>query len=238
MAHSTADPLARLLRSAAPFATPRALGLSLLRGDPQDARIEPGRREALVEAALDDGRRMADQARERWGNEPAVIASDCGLSVVECDAEQGWGTAMVYADYNQRTRCIRLFLPAIARLERGLRRHTVCEIAGVRSARPMLLAHELYHHLDAVRAGPSLARQHRVTLLALGRWRWTSGLTSLSEIAAGAFAQRLLGLRWHPRFFDLITLYEADAAAAVKFSAALRYGGAAPLAGDEPGLAT
>jgi hypothetical protein len=237
MAQSTADSLARLLHSVAPFATPRALGLSLLRDDPQYARIEPGRREALVDAALNDGRRMADRARARWGDEPAGIASACGLAVVESGAEEGWGTALVYADYNQRTRCIRLFVPALARLERGLRREAVSKIAGVRSARPMLLAHELYHHLDAVRAGLPLARQHRVTLLALGRWRWSAGLASLSEIAAGAFAQRLLRLRWHPRFFDLITLHDASPGAAGRMAAALRAGHPLPVTIDTRGFA-
>jgi hypothetical protein len=237
MAHGSGGSLARLLESAAPFATPHALGLSLLREDPQYLRVEPYRRAALVDAALDDGRRMADQVRARWGDEPAAIASACGLAVVECDAEQGWGTMVVYADYNVRIRCIRLFLPAIARLERSLRREAVAQIAGIRSARPMLLAHELYHHLDAVRGGPPLARQHRVTLLALGRWRWTSGLASLSEIAASAFAQRLLRLRWHPRFFDLITAHDASPGAAARLAAGLYAGDPTPVALDTRGFA-
>jgi hypothetical protein len=236
MVPNTADPLARMLQRTAPFATPRALGLWLLREDPQYARIEPGRREALVEAALADGRHLADESRACWGDEPAAIAAACGLSVVECDAEQGWGTTVVYADYDERMGAIRLFAPAIARLERGLACTVVSQIAGIRSARPMLLAHELYHHLDAARAGPPLARRHRVTLLALGRWRWTSGLASLSEIAAGAFAQRLLRLRWHPKFFDLITAHDVHPVAACRLAAALLPGGPVRCARDERGF--
>jgi CxxC motif-containing protein (DUF1111 family) len=36
----------------------------------------------------------------------------------------------------------------------------------------------------------------------LGRWTWTAGLTTLPEIAAGAFAQQLLGLSFHPKLLD------------------------------------
>jgi len=68
-------------------------------------------------------------------------------------------------------------------------------------------------------------------VLRLGPWRWTSGLTSLAEIAAGAFAQGLLGLRWHPRWFDLITVFDADPAAAARLVAALRADDALDLAG-------
>jgi hypothetical protein len=100
----------------------------------------------------------------------------------------------------------------------------------------MLIAHELYHHLDATGPAPLLARRHRVTLLALGRWRWTSGLTSLSEIAAGAFAQRLLSLRWHARFFDLITVHSVRPAAASRLAAALRGGDPVPAACDQRGF--
>jgi hypothetical protein len=222
MTQLSADALVQLLHEAAPFATPHALGAWLLREDLQYTRIEPGRREALVDAALDDGYGMAERARERWGSEPTAIAAACGVSVVACDLERGWGTSVVYADYHGRTRSVRLFLPAIARLDRHLSCDAVAAVAGIRSARPALLAHELYHHLDAIRLGPLLARLHRVTLLRLGRWRWTSGLASLGEIAAGAFAQRLLGLRWHARFLDLIAIHDANPAAALRAVASLR----------------
>ena len=224
MADASADALVRLLQGAAPFATPHALGAWLLREDLQYARVEPGRREALVDAALEDGRSMAERARARWGGEPAAIAAACGVSVLGCDVEQGWGSSVVYADYHEGTRCVRLFLPTIDRLDRHLSCDAVAMVAGLRSARPALLAHELYHHLDAIRPGPRLARLHQVTLLRLGRWRWTSGLTSLGEIAAGAFAQSLLGLRWHARFLDLIAIHDANPAAAARAVASLRAG--------------
>ena len=232
-----ANGVARLLQVAAPWATPRALGLLLLREDPQSARIAADRRAALVDAALEDGARIADAVSKRWGREPDRIALRGGVSVSDCDTEQGWGATVVYAEYLERPARVRLFRPAIARLDRGLAEPGVRHITGIERARSALLAHELYHHFDAVRDGVPLARRHRVTLLRFGAWQWTSGLVSLAEIAAGAFAQRLLGLRWHPRFFDIITVHAADPQAAMRMVAALREDNAHDFAAAERGLA-
>jgi len=231
------DGLVRLLTQAAPSATPQALGVLMLREDAQFSRIAAGRATALVDAALEDGRRMADSIRRRWGNEPDLIACQCNVAVCESDVEQGWATTVVYAQYLERPARITLFRPTVARMQRGLAQPEVARIAGVEQARPMLLAHELYHHFDARRDGPPLARQHRVTVLRLGPWRWTSGVVSLAEIAAGAFAQRLLELPWHPRWFDFITLFGANPAAARRLVAALRAADVVDLAQGRPGVA-
>lgn len=235
MQPGAAGGVAQLLAAAAPWAAPRALGLLLLREDPQFARVASGQRDALIDAALEDGRRMADSISGRWGNGPDAIARRCGVCVSESSIDQGWGTAVVYAQYTDRPPRITLFRPAIERMQRGLAQPGVRHIAGIAQAQPVLLAHELYHHFDAVRDDPPLARRHRVTLLRLGPWRWTSGLVSLAEIAAGAFAQRLLGLRWHPKFFDLITVYDVNPAAAARLAAVLHPD--PPVAADHPGLA-
>ncbi|HZP92467.1 MAG TPA: hypothetical protein VFB20_06260 [Burkholderiales bacterium] len=184
--------------------SPRALGLMRLRADPQHARIPDRDGPALVEAALEDGATLADAVRVRCGTQPLVVASRCNVPVVDSDAEAGYGSVIVFAEYATRPPCITLYRPAIARLNRALARSGLCAPLEIEDARPALLAHELYHHFDLGGEREPLARRHRVEIFSLGRWRWTSGLTSLAEIAAGAFAQRLLGLRFHPALFELL----------------------------------
>ena len=77
-------------------------------------------------------------------------------------------------------------------------------VFNLEDCRPVFLAHELYHHLARSAARAPFSRTYRVTLLQLGRWRWTSRIASLEEIAAGAFAQTLLGLKFHPRLIELL----------------------------------
>ena len=182
---------------------PQALGLLQLRQDPQYPRIPPGRRMALVETALEDGRALADRTRKRWGQDPAVIAARCDVPVVRSQEEAGFGSVVVFAEYTTRPPSITLYLPAILRLDRRVAGHSAraCDIG---STVPIFLAHELFHHFDCERGSDRLSCRHAVKIFGIGSWHWTSGLSSLSEIAAGAFAQQLLGLPFHPKVLDLL----------------------------------
>jgi hypothetical protein len=92
---------------------------------------------------------------------------------------------VVFADYMPRPPRIRLFRPAIAALDRRLADYPESLAEGTR---PIFLAHELFHHWEELHPGRALLRLHRDR--------------RLPEIAAGAFAQELLGLRCHPEQLD------------------------------------
>jgi hypothetical protein len=184
-------------------AQPQTLGLAQLRQDPQYPRIPADRRGALVEAALEDGRSLADRTRELWGDVPAIVAARCGVPVVHSEQDAGFGSVVVYADYASLPPCITLYRPAIRSLDRLLDGHSA-RAREIGSTVPIFLAHELYHHFDCLRGSDRLARRHTVKVFGVGAWHWTSGLSSLAEIAAGAFAQQLLGLSFHPRLLDLL----------------------------------
>jgi hypothetical protein len=68
----------------------------------------------------------------------------------------------------------------------------------------VFVAHELFHHAEATRTEPPVARRYRPTLFRIGRWHWRTGIAALAEIAAGAFAQTLLDLPCHPGVLDLV----------------------------------
>lgn len=179
---------------------PRTLGLLQLRSDPQFSRIEPQRRAVLVEAALEDGRFLAADVRGNLGSDPFFIAASCGVPVTDSEVEAGFGSIVVFAEYATRPPSITLYGPAIRRLDARIA-ESADVLPGVTGSRPIFLAHELYHHFDCTRSEP-LGRRHRVRIFSLGSWAWTSGLASLAEIAAGAFAQELLGLSFHPKLLE------------------------------------
>lgn len=183
---------------------PQALGLLQLREDQQYPRIPADGRVALVEAALEDGRTLADRTRELWGQDPATIAVRCDVPVFPRENNAGFGSVVVYAEYASQPPSITLYLPAIRRLDRLIVDYGVQVCRGIVSTMPIFLAHELYHHFDCTRGSARLSRRHVVRIFSIGPWHWTSGLPSLAEIAAGAFAQRLLGLSFHPKLLDLL----------------------------------
>lgn len=189
-------------------AAPQALGLLQLREDPQYPRIPVQRRVALVEAALEDGRSLANRTCDLWGSDPMGIAARCNVPVIHSEDDAGFGSVIVYAGYATRPPSITLYLPAILRLDRLIAERGTQIRRSIGSTMPIFLAHELYHHFDCTRGSAPLSRRHLVQIFRIGPWNWTSGLSSLSEIAAGAFAQQLLGLSFHPKLLDLLILQD------------------------------
>ena len=176
-----------------------SLGLELLDGDPLAHRIAAGERAMLVAAALSEGDRKADAMLERFSLiEPRALAAVLGVAVVTSEGEPFIGDRLRLASYRRHPPRITLFTRGLRHLASRLEQagHEVPDLDSV------YVAHELFHHLDEGEAGRRLARRFAVPVLRLGPWAWRVGLISLPEIAAGAFAQRLLDLPDHPRAFE------------------------------------
>jgi hypothetical protein len=184
-------------------ATSIALGLAALRSDVQFHRIPETERGELVEQALLDGRCLAQRASQQWGSDPFVVAARCQVPIVESHSERGFGSTVIYAEYAVSPPSITLYAPAIRRLDALVARQSRFDL-GIERTAPVFLAHELYHHFDCMRGKEALIHRHRVSVVKLGRWTWTAGLSTLPEIAASAFAQQLLGLAFHPKLFDVL----------------------------------
>jgi len=186
-------------------ATSTALGLAALSSDVQFHRIPETQQGELVELALQDGWRLARHASRQWGSDPFVVAARCKVPIVGSHSEAGFGSTVIYAEYALSPQSITLYAPAIRRLDALIAGQSRFDW-GIERTAPVFLAHELYHHFDCMRGKEALIHRHRVSIVTLGRWTWTAGLSTLPEIAAGAFAQELLGLSFHPKRLDRLLL--------------------------------
>jgi hypothetical protein len=202
-------------------ATSRRLAFLQLRADPLYERMTLAQRNQFVDAALQNGYLLAQAQRVHGSIDPWALAARLRVSVRETKRDAGFGTTVVCAAYHTRSREIELYTPVLERMQARLDR--VCAAAPplhpllAAPVKDVFLAHEIYHHLDCARGRSSLCHRQRIVLLHLGAWRWTSGVTSLAEIAAGAFAQELLGLAFHAKLLDLFLLQDADNTAAERF---------------------
>jgi hypothetical protein len=201
-------PAARLRSQGPPLLTARALSDALLAEDAMVQRVPPDARSALVDAALSEGRAYAESVSLDWGTDPWRIAQRLGLPVVVSDADASFGSVVVFAEYTAKPTAITLYRTAIERASLRFAASSARGVLNLEDCMAVFLAHELYHHLARSAATPPFSRAYRVTLLRLARWRWTSRVTSLEEIAASAFAQALLGLRFHPRLIELICVQQ------------------------------
>jgi hypothetical protein len=161
----------------------------------------------LAAAALADGDALALSLGS--ARRPEALVPELGISIEYTDAAIDVAGHLFSADYRPGPPRIRLYTRALVAIDRGLAVPGVAETVGTASAQDVLLAHEIYHHLDLGRP-VTLGRRHRVTSLRLGPLHIRTDLPSLAEVAAGRFAATLLGLNCHAKLLDILMLWESD----------------------------
>ena len=205
-----------------PHTQGRELGRLMLAEDPLSRHVPAERASALVDAALAKGRERAEWAAHLCGDGPDALAAVLGVPVISADDDADFGTSVVFAQYVAHPGRITLYRSALARIDRILALPEVHALLAIESCTATFLAHELYHHLDYTLPCGGLSRRHRVSVIALVRWHWRAALASLDEIAAGAFAQALLGLTFHPRLLELLAVVAAAPQKAIDLARVLR----------------
>jgi hypothetical protein len=186
-------------------ATPETLGLAMLQRDPHAWRLGGATQLTAVHDALADGASTAQALRARFaGLAPQQIARELGVPIEMSDDDPMIGSLWRFAEYTPRPARIRLYGRGLASLDRAMAGTLALQALGRATLQDVFVAHELFHHAEATRTEPPIARRYRPTLFRIGRWHWRTGIAALAEIAAGAFAQALLDLPCHPGVLDLI----------------------------------
>jgi hypothetical protein len=196
-------------------ASPEMLGLVMLEADPHARRLDRATQLSAVRAALADGAATATTLQARFpGLAPQEMARALGVPVEEIGDDPLVGSLWRFAEYRERPARILLYRRGLAPLTVSGR--LALRLIGRATPRDVFVAHELFHHAEAVRPETPIARRYQPTLFRIGGWHWRTGIAALSEIAAGAFAQTLLDLPCHPRVLDLIArdAISSDAATA------------------------
>jgi hypothetical protein len=186
------------------MASPEALGLAMLQADPHAWRLDRATQLAAVSDALADGTAAGAHLRTRFSDlSPEQIARALGVPVETTDSDPMVGSIWRFAEYRPRPPGIVLYRRGLSPLERNAR---AAPLLGRATPREVFIAHELYHHIEAVRPETPIARRYRPALFRIGNWHWRTGIAVLAEIAAGAFAQSLLDLPCHPRALDFVAM--------------------------------
>jgi hypothetical protein len=213
-------------------ASPEALGLVMLEADVHAWRLDRATQLAAVRDALADGAATAEALRARFPElAPHEIAAELNVPVAETDADPLVGSLWRFAEYQGRPARILLYSRGLAPLDGVIAGRLAARLLGPATPREVFIAHELFHHIEATRSETPIARRYQPSLFRIGGWRWRTGIAALAEIAAGAFAQSLLGLPCHPRVLDLLAL-EAVAPNATAARIAARIAATEQMNGD------
>jgi hypothetical protein len=183
------------------------LGLAMLRADPHGWRLDHAAQLAAVSDALADGAGTARDLRKQFPVlTPQQVAREFQVPIETTDDDPMIGSIWRFAEYRPRPPSIMLYNRGIAPLERKPGNVLAKRLLGRAAPRDVFVAHELYHHTEAIRSEVPIARRYQPTLFRIGNWRWRTGIAALAEIAAGAFAQSLLDLPRHPGALNFVAL--------------------------------
>ncbi|MDI4231889.1 hypothetical protein OZ411_03565 [Bradyrhizobium sp. Arg237L] len=187
-------------------ASPETLGLLMLKTDRYAIRLDGRTQLAAVSDALLDGAATARSLQQRFpGSGPREIARELQVPVVAADDDPLVASIWRFAEYRSRPPHIVLYTRGIAPLEQVLVDDLAKRFLGRATTRDVFIAHELYHHAEAIRSAVPIARRYCATLLKLGKWQWRTGIATLAEIAAGSFSQTLLDLPCYPKVLEHVT---------------------------------
>jgi hypothetical protein len=201
--------------------SPETLGLVMLEADVHARRLDRATQLAAVGDALADGAATAEALRARFPDlAPHQIAAELDVPVAETDADPLVGSLWRFAEYQRRPARILIYSRGLAPLDDVIAGRLPARLLGPATPREVFIAHELFHHVEATRSDTPIARRYQPSLFRIGGWHWRTGIAALAEIAAGAFAQSLLGLPCHPKVLDLLALEAvAPNATAVRIAA-------------------
>jgi hypothetical protein len=186
-------------------ASPETLGLLMLKTDPHATRMDDRTQLAAVSDALADGAATAKSLRKRFPQlAPHEIARELQVAVETIDDDPLVGSIWRFAEYRSRPPLIVLYARGLAPINQALADNPAARLLGEATTQDVFVAHELYHHAEAIRSEVPVARRYQLTLLQIGKWRWRTGIATLAEIAAGSFAQTLLELPCHPKVLDYV----------------------------------
>jgi hypothetical protein len=186
-------------------APPQVLGLAMLQADPHAFRLDLTSQSAAVGDALADGAAVAADLRARFPDlTPQEIACELRVAVEVTNDDPMVGSLWRFAEYRSRPPRIVIYSRGLDPLERIS--DDLAALLGKAMPRDVFVAHELYHHAEAIRLEPPISRRYQATLIRIGKWRWRTGIAALAEVAAGAFAQALLDLPCHPKVLDFVVV--------------------------------
>ena len=197
-------------------ASPETLGLVMLEADPHARRLDRAAQFAAVSDALADGAAAAKACGSAFPVSPrkrsraSLACRSRRPTTIPWSARSG---GLPNTGRGRRALCSTAAgSPRSTRVVGAL----AARLLGQATPQDVFIAHELYHHTEAIRSDMPIARRHQPTLLRIGNWRWRTGIAALAEIAAGAFAQSLLDLPCHPKVLDLVAVdaISTDATAA------------------------
>jgi len=173
-----------------------ALAYLVLAGDKTFQPLPEEEKNRLVKEVMAIGDEAASWVAAEYGsNDPRKIAVKMGLKIFGEEKKD-----LDRSEYRRAKKEIVISRKFHARLLQEVQSKELSE-----RLLKLVVAHELFHHLEAERIG-EVYRRFKFRVFQLGPLLIERTIKGLSDVAAQAFTQSLLGIEVSPQVFDYLVL--------------------------------
>lgn len=181
--------------------------------EPLERKFCEEQKKAYTGRAIECGRREADLFLEKWKEssvKEAVLGE--GMKLLTPDTPAGGGHVL-FAQYVEPDE-ITVFMDCVSRAEHLIEEQQLQQMLAGLNIYELLLAHEFFHYIEYKKEKEIYTQTEKIEL-----WRKPfsnrSKIVCLSEIAAMAFAKRILNLSYSPYIMDVLLVYSYNKEAAI-----------------------
>lgn len=144
---------------------------------------------------------------EKYGtSDPELLAESMGMEVSYPTLPEKTDRVL-FAEYRMPNR-ISIYMDAVKKAEHLLVQPEIADIVTDKlDVKKLLLAHELFHHVEEEYKNEIFTQTEKIRLWSLGPVHNDSTIIALSEIAAMSFAKELTKIPYAPYLLDVLLVY-------------------------------
>jgi len=163
--------------------------------------------EELTRKANDCGREYAEKVSNEYRTtDPVQIAEKLGLEIEDPDRPSGI-SRITFAEYIEPNH-INIYKDTFLKAKSFFEDERIHALLGENfDLRNLLIAHELFHHLEELNKKEIFTRTEKIDLWAIKPFKNRSPINCLGEIAGMQFAKTLLHLEYSPFVMDVFLVY-------------------------------
>lgn len=176
--------------------------------DPLNRKLSDVTRIELINDSVKCGLEEANAIRKYYGNlTPTQYAKKMGVDIILEDSHVSHDYIM-FAKFNEPSD-ITIFTKNIKQTIKFMEENKLNDLLEHVNISDMLIAHELFHYKESLKPDIFTKKKH-IKLWSVGPFKYKSSLVAPKEIAAMAFAKKILGVSFNPFIFDVLMLYPYD----------------------------
>lgn len=202
--------------------------------EPLNGKFNDEQRRHWMKQALDCGSEYAHKVAEEYKSwDPEVIAKAMGMKVTYPSYPEKTDRVL-FAEFRVPNN-ICIYMDAVRKAKKYLDKPEIMEVLTDKlNVGRLLLAHELFHHVEEKYKDEIYTKTEKIRLWSLGPIHNDSTIIALSEAAAMSFARELTGLPYFPYVMDVFLVYGySPEEASGLYEEMMEYAGLEPCAPEE-----